>query len=125
MPTTHKRRFVRRAVMVLVVVVPIAVVWLMMHEPAEVRRARDIKLGQTAEEVLDIMGRENYTQFNGSPMSLVFGRIHDAWFVHSWQLKQKTGMPVPQPDRDDWPVHIRFDANGRVDRIKRRSEIVE
>jgi hypothetical protein len=26
---------------------------------------------------------------------------------------------------DGWPVHIRFDRAGRVDRIKRGSEIVE
>jgi hypothetical protein len=111
--------------MALAVVVLMAVAWLMLHEPPEVQRAKGVRLGQTAEEVLDVMGRDNYTQFNGNPMSLVFGRVRDMQHVYSSKIMQKTGVGGLQPDRDDWPVHIRFDAKGRVDRIKRGSEIVE
>jgi len=45
MPSTRPRRIVRRAAMVLVVVVLLCTGWLMLGESPEIQRSRAIRLG--------------------------------------------------------------------------------
>jgi hypothetical protein len=83
-------------------------------------------LGQVYREVQAVMGSENVMRFNsGYGMTLAYGRLHTSRFFSSLAIQRWTGWSGLSPKIDDWPVLIRFGIDGRVDRIKRGSEIIE
>ena len=123
----RRRRWTRRFLVATILIAIPGWCWLFVRDAAEIRRAKDVRLGQTVAEVTAIMGTDHMITFDGfiSSRTLLFGRVQfeqlnlalkiQKWFDWSWLM----------PSMDDWPVHIRIDQNGKVDRIKRGTEIVE
>jgi hypothetical protein len=126
-PQPRRRRWFRRTVIGVVIVAVIGGAWLFLGEGSDVRRARNVQLGQTMDEVYAIMGREYALRFDGfgdHPMLLI-GRVRYLQLIALMKIQEWTGWSGLTPNFDDWPVQIRFDQNGRVERIKRGKEIVE
>jgi hypothetical protein len=100
--------------------------WFALREPPEIKRAQDVKLGQVYADVHAVMGNENVLRFNsGYGMTLAYGRSQSSRFFSSLTMQRWTGWSGLSPKIDDWPVLIRFGIDGRVDRIKRGSKIIE
>jgi hypothetical protein len=95
----------------------------------ELRRAGGIRLGQTMEEVLEILGADSVVRdYRGRTLVIRAGRTQHVRFAAIMNLQNATGWQAPNflwPDNDDWPIQIGFDEGERVNRIKRGSEIVE
>jgi hypothetical protein len=125
------RRWKQRAAAVFVILLLITIVWTIAGPSEAVRKAGQLRLGQTYAEVLAIMGNPNVTTSARpvpvvSPDNAYFGDTARAYKDGLLLLlRLKTGMNIPTSDLSKWPVHVRLDANGRVDRIKRGSEIIE
>jgi hypothetical protein len=141
-PQPLRRRWKRWAVIAIPLLAGLA--WLALVEPPEIEGSRDVRLGQTKAEVSAIVYKwidSRYqiaapvvvrdgieTQSSSTEGYLLDSRQKPFRFLAStirhwtgWRIS--FGLRSPS-DFDAWPVHIRFDANGRVDRIKRGSEIV-
>jgi hypothetical protein len=103
--------------------------WTHRINLAELSRAQGIRLGQTKDEVIDILGRESMVIFYGGRTPIIrVGRVQHARFAALMNLQNATGWRVPDiawPRDADWPIQIRFDHEHRVDRIQRGSEVIE
>lgn len=84
----------------------------------------------TEAEVLSVIGDDpsKMTYRGGFMLGAAFSR----WMTLVRWTRRELGLDLLRyaPDKlriasDNWPVHIRFDKDGRVDRIKRGTEIVE
>ena len=123
MPTTRRRRIVRRAVMAMagVVLLVISITWLVQREPPEIQRSRALRIGMTSAEVEAVMGQADgsysYMTRNGNKVGLLFGRTVTAIFVASDWLGLEDRVSI------DWPVRVGFDANDRVEQIVRGDEV--
>lgn len=126
----QRRRGKRKALAVLAIALLIAAVWTMAGPGEAIRKARRLNIGMSYDEVLAIMGHPNVTTTARPaatvPENAYFGNMGRA-FKEGFMLwlGARAGVNLPISDLSDWPVHVRFDANGRVDRIKRGSEVVE
>jgi hypothetical protein len=103
--------------------------WLILREDRAISLARPVKLGMTRIDVGSIMGSDESEIFfpTGGGGTLVRGGMVGRLIPYRDWIYQRTGwaFSVTVPPPDDWAVHIHFDSNGRVDRIKRGSEIIE
>jgi hypothetical protein len=142
-PPPRRRRWKRWALVGVLLVGLFA--WLALAKPPEIEGSRAVRLGQTKAEVEAIVNKWIDSRYEmGGPVVVVDNSdtqeiLSSGLLLDSRQgplrflaatIEQWTGWRVPfglrsPSDFDSWPVHIRFDANGRVDRIKRGSEIVE
>src|SRR5262245_50539355 len=105
MPSTRPRRIVRRAVMVVAVLVLLTCAsWLMLQEPpkSELELSRGIELGMYPHQIYGVM------QAHPIRSMLPDGR-------ELWSYGEAAS---------DYPVRVRF-TEGRVDRIERGNEIDE
>jgi hypothetical protein len=127
MPRSRRRRLIFAAA---VVVFVLGAGWRLGTEGEDVRAAKDVTLGMTEYEVRTIIGDDpdvmgiQMRYVGPSYSGLMRGYSYSRWFVTKLWLSRKMGWKITPPIHDDWPVHIRFDASGRVDRIKRGNEIV-
>jgi hypothetical protein len=101
--------------------------WLNLRESPEVARARNLRIGQSSRDLLEIMGQPDLGKvlpdgssewyYDSVAMRLTdFSRV-----VYRW-----TGVyPLLRKD-EDWAVIVRVDGHHeRIDRIKRGREIIE
>lgn len=109
-----------------VVSVPLGL-WLTLREPPELDRSRAIKLGMSELEAQAVMGRRAWQKLSvpNVPMEtwIVFGTATTA---RSRLADFLTWLKLPHPieiEFPDWPVRVRLDQNGRVDRIERGDHI--
>ena len=120
---TAPRKAVKRSVAALIL--GLIAVWLGMREPPEIHRSRALRLGMTESEVKAAMGVHRPCLFwtpNGDS-GMLFGRLA---MVRS-DLRRKVsvwlGLQIPGLPLEAWPVRVRFDQDGRVDRIERDNEV--
>jgi hypothetical protein len=122
----------RRWLIVAAAVVAVLIVYVFSRETTqaspEVQKASSIALGMTQGDVLKIMGQQTSNGYFGNGESgMWFGEPDGTTASVRWikqSLWERFRIPL-KTDYDDFPVHIRFDAAKRVDRIKRGDEIVE
>jgi hypothetical protein len=143
-PQPRRRRWKRWAAGGVLLVVLFT--WQARRQPPEIEGARLVRLGQTPDEVHAIVKEWVDASYeHGGPELIGLEPTGTPWIDQSGYLldsrqdefralsstiEKWMGWKFPFPRRehkafDDWPVHIRFDANLRVDRIKRGSEIIE
>ncbi|MBL8849566.1 MAG: hypothetical protein JNG89_07775 [Planctomycetaceae bacterium] len=133
MPTTRRRRIVRRTVMALagvgLLVGWVALLyagWLLLaSKPPEIERSRGVRLGMTPLEV-DAVMEVQPTASNGTM---------DSGQIKMWGGAKPTGglgsatfervLLAPHDRHITYPVIVRFDKNLRVDWIKRGEEVEE
>lgn len=134
-----KRRMIVSALLICIVG------WLVFRQPPEIEGSRTVRIGQAKVEVEAIVSEWIDSQYEIAGPILVVDNadtqeiLSSGWLLDSRQRKfralaatieQWTGWRMSfgvrsTTDFDSWPVHIRFDRNGRVDRIKRGHEIIE
>jgi hypothetical protein len=127
-PQPRRRRWKLWAIgSALVLTVIGGVSWYLSGPDEFIRRAQALALGQTREEVRQIMGRESARiVHDGVITGALFGPGPNS-------LRKKIEIflagclnrPVRLLGNDEWSVQVRFDAKGRVIRMKRGSEIIE
>jgi hypothetical protein len=128
--TPPPRRRWKRWVVVGLLIAAMIRTWAWFTEHSLLQSASLVKLGQTEEDVRAIMGPETsrYSTMYFAAMSRTSGYLYglSTHFRSSLSTAmRKAGFQPRFPDLDDYSVHIRFDINGRVDRIKRGNEIIE
>jgi len=118
----------RRAVVTVTLLA--GLLWWLVGEAPEIQVAKGVKLGMTEAEVLAVLG-DDPTQmtYRGG---ILRGATFSRWMTFVRWTRRELNLDLLRfaPGRlriaaDNWPVHIRFDKNGHVDRIKRGSEILE
>ena len=80
----------------------------------------------TRTEVKAVMGlTENIGCLKNGENWLLFGQ--SATFRLGWKVQVEgwLGIPHDATPMDEWPVRVRFDQDGRVDRIERGDEVEE
>jgi hypothetical protein len=128
-PQPRRRRWRRWAVVASPLLIGLA--WLAVVEPPEIEGSRAVRLGQTKEEVHPIVYKwiDSHYQSRINEGYLLDSRQKPFRFlaatIRHWTGWRTTFGLRSESDLDSWPVHIRFDAHGRVDRIKRGSEVLE
>jgi hypothetical protein len=122
-----RRRWIRRFVVVSVLAILMAGWWFYAKDTEEIRKARNVRLGQTIAEVSAIMGHDYTISFGGyqSSQTAMYGRFQYEQLLLALKIQRWTGWSGLMPGIHDWPVHVRFNESGKVDRIKRGREIVE
>lgn len=125
-PQPRRRRWRRWAFAALFLLA--AAAWLILPEPPEVKLAQGVKFGMSESQVEEIVGGGgesglSYSASDGT--GLVRGATRTRWYYFLGAIERKTGLALFRGDFDSWPVHIHFDKNLRVDRIKRGIEILE
>lgn len=124
-PELRRRRWKRWAVVFVLVLGLTLFAWPRLTEDRRLRNARSVKLGQSKEQVQAIMGPETTHYIWMGKTGLLYGAAAQVRLTTSALLQQAGLQEHKIPQFDDFPVNIRFDANGRVDRIKRGTEIIE
>ena len=127
MPST-RRRILRRAVIVLTVMALLIALIMAFQKPDDtpyIERSRAIRVGMTYAEVIAVMGADKAEcQLNGATI-YSFGSAtlekHRRWD----RFIKRVGLVPTGPSIDAFPVHVRFDKVGRVDRIERGDQIEE
>jgi hypothetical protein len=101
--------------------------WHTLAENGELKRAGRVQLGQTLAEVRSIMRWETWSSWrpNKTIEYAYYGQAQSLRLELAHWTYRLTGRTIYRNRIDDWPIRIRFDANGRVDRIRRGSEVVE
>jgi hypothetical protein len=142
-PHSRRRLWKRWAVIALPLLVGLG--WLTLVEPPEIEGSRAVRLGQTKTEVHALVYKWIDSRYSSAAPAMIVDGVEtqgssiEGYLLDSRQkpfrflaatIRQWTGWRTSFGLRslsnlDSWPVHIRFDANGRVDRIKRGSEIIE
>jgi hypothetical protein len=113
-----RRRRKGWAVVCLVLLAILGGAWFLLPDPPEVEMSRAINLGMNRNEVRTTLGVE----LAGYGSGVLYGQLQ------TQILKLRQLLPATwrwKVNYDAWPVHIRFDKQDRVDRIKRGREIVE
>jgi hypothetical protein len=107
-------------VLLLLLVVFPSLAWICRS--TDLAKARELQIGQTRAEAFQVMGR------TGPPIeadSVAFSTTHRLLEPVRRLAFLRFGFQTRDPDFEEFPVTVHFDANGRVDRIKRGSEIIE
>jgi hypothetical protein len=120
----------RRWLIVAALLLTVAVIFLAMEEhspdPPEVQKAAAIRIGMSGVDVFHIMGQPRRGYMGNQDRGYLFGEPTPSKSAVRWiknSLWQRFGLRSAM-SFDDYPVHIRFGANERVDRIKRGNEII-
>jgi hypothetical protein len=127
----------RRKRWLLLVPVILFLAWMIFSPSRLMQRAERVQLGMTYAEVLQIMGRPSIVfrgdtiTFGPSPMG---SQAPDAVGYDEMSrtvrdtlqlLAARIGLPVQIPamlSESDWPVYLKFGADGRVISIRRGDE---
>lgn len=83
-----------------------------------------VKIGDTRVEVTRCLGQPDTSYFGGAQSGVCYGEFKSLRF----SIEVQTCRMIKRQfvtDFDEWPVHIRFDSTGVVDRIKRGDTVVE
>jgi hypothetical protein len=122
-PQERRRRWKQWTAFGILVVAGSAV--LLFRQPPEVVRARQVTLGMTRWDVEKVFGGRGHPGWYVTPDNgLIAGQAYHRWSQLTNGIRKLLRIPTVG-SYDDWPVHITFDANGCVCRIKRGSEVVE
>lgn len=129
MTISRRRQIVRSAVLVLAAAgIFMTLIWMRVvsRQPPEIDRSRAVQLGMWASEVNAIMG------FPSDLEEPEHGRVvllYDASRQKRREMQRLvadwTHNVIPIVNTDVWPVRIRIDDEGRVDRIERGFEVEE
>lgn len=125
--TTKPRRWKRWAGVSVVVLAAILGISLLRSESANMQLARSVQLGQSLADVEAIFGKRIAVKYRGADggIGLLVGDLELLQLHVNGAIRRWTGLRLLSRERDDWPIHIHFDTDDRVDRIKRGSEIIE
>jgi hypothetical protein len=83
-----------------------------------------VKIGDTRAEVTRRLGRPDTLYFGGTDSGVCYGEFKSLRFGIEAQTSHMINRQF-STDFDEWPVHIRFDSTGVVDRIKRGDTVIE
>jgi hypothetical protein len=122
-PQSRRRRWKQWAVGGLAITC--CAVWMTLTEDAAVHQASEIQIGQMQPDVIAIMGPNGVGYGRDDKVFMQWGRLQKVRWDLFRKVRDWSGLAVHFLRPSAWPVEIRFDANGRVDRIKRGSEIIE
>lgn len=122
---TNSRRRIRIVGVGFVVAVLLSFVTISVRpdNSADIERSRSLRMGITRAEVEAIMGGDMAEGEMNGALILSYGsgtlQRHRTWTrVWDWLGLVSTG-----PLTTDFPVHVRFNQTGRVDRIERDGEV--
>jgi hypothetical protein len=121
--TNSRRRIIIAVGLVVAVLLAFAAISVRPDNSADIERSRSLRIGMTRAEVEAIMGADvAECEMNGaSILSYGSGTLqrHRTWTrVWDWMGLVNTGPLIT-----DFPVHVRFNQTGRVDRIERDAEV--
>lgn len=112
------------AFLTVVVIVVVVVAGLRLQSGRVVQAAAAVQLGDTRAQVERTLGVPD-TWYNGGSFSGVcYGRARTLQHSVASQARLMFNRQG-NTDFDDWPVHIRFDSTGAVDRIKYGETVIE
>jgi hypothetical protein len=130
MPVRRFPRFGKRTAVAAVVLLLLGIFGSLAvrREPREIDRSRGLRLGMTQREVQEVMQSRYQRWFHGTSARsnrwLVFGESTIARLLTMNAVRRRLGVAGSYPiDFEDWPVRVRLDSEGRVDRIERGSEV--
>lgn len=85
--------------------------------------AATVNIGDSRADVIRLLGTPDLTYNSGTFTGICYGQ-RETWF-HSIATEVDRIIRREEPVAfDDWPIHIRFDSSGNVDRIKRGKNLI-
>jgi hypothetical protein len=123
-PIKPRRRWKRWAALVLILAIGCGV-WVTLTESRDIALARGLQLGMAEDRVIEIMGTPNARAMEGVGFRsrFLYGSIQTQAILLLGRVRQMLGYGF-NPDLKSWPVEVGFDDAGRVNYIRRGSEVV-
>src|SRR5262245_58008952 len=115
-PQPRRRRWKRWAVALGALVGVVLYARHAINDDPIVAQARDVTIGMTYREVFAKLGMPHLSRISAVGEEALFGEKAAQRNHQFIDLQQRIGWDASVLPTSMWPVVIRFDANGRVDR---------